>query len=306
MSEQPIHETPADRAAPTRTRKRRLLGALVLTSVLLAVEVIGGLASGSLTLLADAAHMLTDVGALILSYAAATLAERPSTKKHTFGLQRAEILAAFVNAQILLVASGFIFYEAFQRLSHPAEIETSLMLGVAVAGLVANFISMRLLHDGRDESLNVKAAYLEVLTDLLGSLGVIGAALTIKATGWSWIDPAVSAGIGLFIVPRTVALLRETTHILLEGAPLGMDLARIRDEMKALPGVEDVHDLHVWTLTSGVPSATSHVRLSADGVPGDVLTAIQQLLRERARVEHATIQLESGDHSTSACIEHSF
>lgn len=306
MTEQPAHKTPADRSAPQRTGKRRLLRALTLTSLFLAVEVIGGLASGSLALLADAAHMLTDVGALILSYAAATLAERPSTSKHTFGLQRAEILAAFVNAQVLLVASGFIFYEAFRRLSHPTNIDTGLMLVVAAAGLVANLVSMRLLHGGRTESLNIKAAYLEVVTDLLGSLGVIGAALAIKATGWFWIDPAVSAGIGLFIVPRTVALLRETSHILLEGAPVGIDLARLREAMQAVPGVVDVHDLHVWTITPGVPAASAHVQATADAAPADVLGAIQQLLREGASVEHATIQLESGQSSTRSCTEHSF
>lgn len=295
-----------DPSTERQTRKKRLLGALALTSVFLAIEVVGGLMSGSLALLADAAHMLTDVGALILSYAAATLAERPSTTKHTFGLQRAEILAAFVNAQVLLVASGFIFYEAYQRWSHPPEVATGLMLGVAVAGLGANLVSMRLLHDGREESLNVKAAYLEVFTDMLGSIGVIGAAVVMARTGWYWVDPLVSAGIGLFIVPRTVSLLRESAHVLLEGTPIGIDLPRLRSEMTSLPGVEQVHDLHVWTLTSGIHSATAHVRVATDSPRGDVLRAVQQLLREAAGVEHATIQVEWGEGAACNCTEHTF
>lgn len=306
MSEQHGNEKEANRPGAKRTRKRRLLGALALTSVFLAVEVAGGMLSGSLALLADAAHMLTDVGALILSYAAATLAERPSTAKHTFGLQRAEILAAFVNAQVLLVASVFIFYEAYQRLSHPPAIQTGLMMGVAVAGLAANLVSMRILGSARDESLNVKAAYLEVLTDMLGSLGVIGAALLMAPTGWYWIDPVVSAGIGLFIVPRTLSLLRESTHVLLEGAPVGIDLARLRSDIMAVPGVTDLHDLHLWTLTSGTPSATAHVRVTTSSQRDDVLRALQQLFSQRAGVEHATIQIESGEGSECECTEHTF
>ena len=287
-------------------RKRRLLGALALTSMFLVIEVAGGLMSGSLALLADAAHMLTDVGALMLSYAAATLAERPSTMKHTFGLHRAEILAAFVNAEVLLVASGFIFFEAYQRLSHPPEIETGLMMGVAVAGLMANLLSMRLLHGGQEESLNMKAAYLEVFTDMLGSVGVIGAALVMSRTGWYWVDPFVSAGIGLFIVPRTVSLLRESAHVLLEGAPIGIDLASLRSDMMVVPGVQEVHDLHVWTLTSGMHSATAHVRVATESPRGDVLHAVRLLLRERAGVEHATIQVEWGDGVACECTEHTF
>jgi cobalt-zinc-cadmium efflux system protein len=259
-----------------------------------------------LALLADAAHMLTDVGALMLSYAAATLAERPSTTRHTFGLHRAEILAAFVNAEVLLLASGFIFYEAYQRLSQPPDVKTGLMIGVAVAGLAANLLSMRLLHGGQEESLNVKAAYLEVLTDMLGSLGVIGAALVMARTGWYWVDPLVSAGIGLFIVPRTVSLLRESAHVLLEGTPIGIDLLGLRGDMMAVPGVEEVHDLHVWTLTSGMHSATAHVRVLTDSPRGDVLRAVQQLLRDRAGVEHATIQVEWGEGAACDCTEHTF
>ncbi|MGH3088155.1 MAG: cation diffusion facilitator family transporter, partial [Rubrobacteraceae bacterium] len=168
-----------------------------------------------------------------------------------FGLYRAEILAAFVNAQVLLVISGYILYEAYRRFRQPPEVETGIMLWVAAAGLIANLVSMRLLHTGKDESLNVKAAYLEVFTDLLGSLGVIGAALLMRPTGWYWLDPAVSAGIGLFIVPRTVSLLKQSAHILLEGAPGEVDLSLLREKILQIPGVEELHDFHLWTLTSG-------------------------------------------------------
>jgi cobalt-zinc-cadmium efflux system protein len=306
MSEQRRTDSMPVGVPETPTRKRRLLYALALTSVFLGVEVVGGVLSGSLALLADAAHMLTDVGALILSYAAATLAERPSSAKHTFGLQRAEILAAFVNAQVLLVASGFIFYEAYQRLSHPPEIATGLMMGVAIAGLAANLVSVRILHGGRDQSLNIKAAYLEVFTDMLGSLGVIGAAFVIGATGWYWVDAVVSAGIGLFIVPRTLLLLRESTHVLLEGTPVGIDLAQLRGDILAVPGVEEVHDLHIWTLTSGIHSASAHVRVAGNSPRDDVLRALQKLFRERARIDHATIQIEWGQGSGCDCTEHTF
>lgn len=250
--------------------------------------------SGSLALLADAAHMFTDVAALILAYAAMSLAQRAPTRKHSFGLYRAEILAAFINAQVLLVISGYILFEAYKRFREPRSVETGLMLWVAVAGLVSNLIAMKLLRAAQQKSLNVKAAYLEVVTDMLGSLGVIGAALLMRPTGWYWLDPAISAAIGLVIVPRTVSLLRQSGHILLEGSPREVDLEVLRRRLLSLPGVEEVHDLHLWTLTSGVLSASVHIRAAADRSRGEVVGSVQRLFEEHAGVDHATIQVETG------------
>jgi cobalt-zinc-cadmium efflux system protein len=275
-------------------RRRRMLAALALTLTFFAIEVIGGLLSGSLALLADAAHMFTDVAALILAFAAMTVAERAPTGKYTFGLRRAEILAAFVNAEVLLVIAGFIFFEAYRRLLAPPEIKIGLMIWVAIAGLAANLISMKILHGGREESLNVQAAYLEVLTDALGSIGVIVGAIVMASTGWYWIDPVISAGIGLLVVPRTVSLLRQSAHVLLEGAPAHVDLSKCREKILELPGVEELHDLHFWTLTSGIHSASVHVRAAADSPRGHVFKAVQELLREEAGIDHATVQVEWG------------
>jgi cobalt-zinc-cadmium efflux system protein len=289
-----------------RTHKRRLGLALIVTVSVLVIEVIGGLLSGSLALLADAAHMMTDAGALTLSYAAMTLAERRSTKRHTFGLHRAEILAAFINAEILLVVSGFIFYEAWRRFFTPHEIHVGLMLAVAVVGLAANVVSLRLLHGAHRHSLNIRAAYLEVLADFLSSAGVIVAALLIHFTGWNWLDALASAAIGVIIVPRTAYLLRESAHILLEGSPVDVDLQRLRDRILAIEGVEDVHDLHVWTLTSGLHSASVHIRAAEDSPRGQVLKTVRVCLREEAGVDHATVQVEWGPSAECETTEHEF
>jgi cobalt-zinc-cadmium efflux system protein len=284
-------------AAPSSTTagvhlRRRLSAALALTLAFFLVEVIGGLLSGSLALLADAAHMFTDVAALILAYAAITLAEQAPTKTYTFGFYRAEILAAFVNAEALLVAAGYIFYEAYSRFRQPPEIRTAIMSWVAAGGLVANLVSMRLLHGAHEESLNVRAAYLEVLTDALGSVGVIVAALIMRPTGWYWLDPLVSAAIGLLVLPRTISLLKQSAHILLEGTPGDVDLARLRERILEIPGVEELHDLHFWTLTSGYHSASVHVRAARESPRGQVLMAVQDLLKREARIDHATVQVE--------------
>ena len=290
-----MNKNPEGSIEPAReTRRRRMLAALVLTLAFFVVEVVGGLLSGSLALLADAAHMFTDVSALILAFAAMTVAERVPTKKYTFGFHRLEILAAFVNAEVLLMVSGFIFYEAYRRLLQTPEIETGMMMWVAVAGLTANLVSMKILHADRDDSLNVKAAYLEVLTDALGSFGVIVGAGVMMLSRWYWVDPVISAGIGFLVLPRTISLLRQSAHILLEGAPGDVDVSKERAQLVAIPGVEEVHDLHVWTLTSGMHSASVHVRATADSPRGQVLGAVQQVLRDELGVEHATVQVEWG------------
>lgn len=295
-----------DHAHGRAAGKQRLRIALGITGGLFVAEVIGGILSGSLALLADAAHMLTDVGALVMSYAAMSLAERPATSKHTFGLHRAEILAAFVNAEILLLLSGFILWEAWGRLLEPQEIETGLMLGVAVAGLAGNVAAMALLQGHQRGSLNLRAAYLEVLADALSSAAVIVAAVAIRFTGATWLDPVLSGVIALVILPRTLHLLRESGHILLEGSPGEIDVPGLREEVLRIDGVEELHDLHVWSLTSGVHSATVHIRAAEDSPRGEVLRAVQGCLRRTAGVTHATVQVEWGPGVGCETTEHEY
>ncbi len=275
-------------------RRGRLRIALALSAVFFFVELAGGLLSGSLAVLADAAHMFGDVAALTLAYAAMTLAERGPTRRYTFGFYRAEILAAFVNAQILLVIMAFLFYEAAQRLAAPQPVDATIMTGVAILGLGANLAAVALLRDQHTHDLNLRAAYLEVLSDALGSLGVVIGGITIAFTGWYRLDPAISAGIGLLLLPRTLSLLRQSAHILLEGSPREVDLVGLRARLLEVPGVEELHDLHFWTLTSGMHSATLHIRTADQTPKGEVLKAVQKLLKEEAGIDHATVQVEWG------------
>ncbi len=278
--------------------RRRLREALALTAAVLLLEVIGGLYSRSLALLADAAHMFADIAALTLAYAAIGLADRAPTGRHSFGFFRAEVLAAFVNAQLLLVMAGWVLFEAVGRFREPGSVRSGVMLAVAGAALLANFAAMRLLAPGRRESLNMRAAHLEVATDLAGSAAVVVAALLIPRTGWDWLDPAVSVGVAAFILPRAVSLLKQSAHVLLEGTPGEIDVGSLRGRILEIPGVEAIHDLHFWTLTSGLHSASVHISASAESGRGEVLRAVQRLLREEAHVEHATIQVERGAETT--------
>ncbi|HEY6147403.1 MAG TPA: cation diffusion facilitator family transporter [Thermoanaerobaculia bacterium] len=280
--------------------KGRMRAALVITIAVLAVEIAGGIASHSLALIADAAHLFADLASLALAYAAMTVAERAPTGRHTFGLYRAEILAAFVNAQVLLVMGIGILVEAASRLASPVRVHTGLMLGVASFALAANFATMRLLSHGHAhrDSLNIRAAYLEVVTDMLGSAAVLAAAFLIPRTGWLWLDAAVSALVAVAILPRAVSLLRQSAHILLEGAPGDINAGIVRKGILAIRGIEAIHDLHFWTLTSGVHSATVHIRARADADRSEVLAAVQRVLKDEAGVDHATIQLEWGSEMT--------
>jgi cobalt-zinc-cadmium efflux system protein len=280
---------------------------MFLTVGVLALECAGGWLSKSLALFADAAHLFADLAALTLAYAAMSMADRAPTRRHTFGLYRAEILAAFVNAQVLLVLSVWILVEAALRVRAPVEVQPRLMLVVAAVALVANLVSMRLLSQDHGhahgsashvESLNVRAAYLEVTADALGSAAVLAIAIAIPATGWHWLDPAVSAAVALIMLPRAVSLLRQSAHILLEGAPGDIDVSRLRASILAVPGVEAIHDLHFWTLTSGVNSGSVHIRAAADTERAGVLARVQTVLQTEAGVDHATIQLEMGDEMT--------
>jgi cobalt-zinc-cadmium efflux system protein len=271
----------------------RLIWALGLTGGFMLVEVIGALWTRSLALLADAGHMLTDVGGLSMSLLAVWFAQKPPTQVNTYGYFRAEILAAVANGVVLFLVAGYILYEACLRVWAPPEIRGGPMLVIAVLGLGVNLLSMRLLHHGAGESLNIRAAYMEVLSDALGSIGVIVAAVIIQTTGFYLVDPLSSAAIGLFILPRTWALVRQALHILMEGVPAHLDIRKIETAMTTVPGVRAVHDLHVWTLTSGKEAMSSHVVVN-DLAAGDrILRDLHKLLHEHFGIEHTTIQLES-------------
>lgn len=276
------------------TRKRRLRAALAVTVAVLALEVAGGIVSRSLALVADANHMFADVAALTLAYAATALAGRAPTSRHTFGLARAEVLAAFVNAQLLLLVCAWLLYETFHRYRNPAEIRLGIMIPVAAVGLVANLISIAILAPDRREGLNLRAAFTEVVMDAAGSLAVLAAGFGIARTGWLWLDLAASGLIAIFVVPRAVGFLRQSAHILLEGAPGEIDVHLLREQILAVPGVEEAHDLHFWTLSSGSHSASVHICAAPESPRGQVLRDVQALLKEKAGVDHATIQVETG------------
>ncbi|MEV7565949.1 cation diffusion facilitator family transporter [Streptomyces tanashiensis] len=281
--------------------RNRLRIALGITLSVMVIEIIGGLAADSLALIADAAHMATDAVGLAMALLAIHFANRPPSGNRTFGFARAEILAALANCLLLLVVGGYVLYEAIQRFLVPAETKGGLAIAFAVVGLVANVISLSLLMRGQKESLNVRGAYLEVLADALGSVTVIVASGIILATGWQYADPIASILIGLMIVPRTLKLLRETLDVLLEAAPKGVDMAEVRAHILALPGVEDVHDLHAWTITSGMPVLSAHVVVdqgALDSVGHEkMLHDLQGCLGSHFDVEHCTFQLEPAGHA---------
>ena len=274
---------------------RALTIALALTGTFLVAEVIGGIWTGSLALISDAAHMLTDTVGLAIALAAIKIGERPADSRRTFGYQRFEILAAAFNAIILFVVAAYILHEGYKRLVEPPQVQSIGMLAVALLGLAVNLIAMRLLDAGKQTSLNVKGAYLEVWSDMLGSLGVIAAAIVIWLTGWVWIDALVAICIGLWVLPRTWGLLKETVNVLLEGVPDGVDLEAVATALKSLPGIRDIHDLHIWALTSDSPSLSAHLVL-AEGSDGDaVRRAATEALDQRFHIAHVTLQTEASD-----------
>ena len=273
--------------------KKRLAIVLALTSAYLVAEVIGGLLTHSLALLADAGHMLTDVAGLILALLAIRFAERPATPERTYGYYRIEILAALVNAVVLIGISLYILYEAYERFRHPPEVQSGGMLAVALVGLVVNIAGIYLLKSASEESLNMKGAYFEVLSDMLTSIGVIAAGIIMLTTGWYYADPIISAGIGVFILPRTWMLLRDAVGVLLEGTPHDVNLAALRESIRTVEGVADVHDLHVWSLTSGMNAMSVHAVLADNGRHDEVLAAVQQRITSEFKIAHATVQVES-------------
>ncbi len=279
-------------ASPDGTNEKSLWIALSLTTVFLIAEVIGGIVANSLALISDAAHMFTDTAALAISLAAIRIGKRPADRLRTYGYYRFEILAAAFNAILLFLVALYILFEAYQRLKQPPAIESGMMLVVAALGLGVNLVSMRLLAGGKEASLNVKGAYLEVWSDMLGSIGVIVGAVLIRWTGLAWIDSAVAVAIGLWVLPRTWTLLKASLNVLLEGVPEGIGLDKIEAAIGSVDGVASLHDLHVWAVTSGKSSLTVHIVRKPDAEPQPLLVAVRNRLAKDFDLHHSTVQIE--------------
>ena len=279
-------------AAATRGR---LLVVFCLTLAIFAVEAIGGFAANSLALLADAGHMLTDVAGIGLALLAIWIGSGPADPERSFGYQRLEILAAVVNALLLFGVGAFIIVEAIRRLASPPEVDSGLMIVVALVGLAGNGTSLWLLRKAQSESLNVRGAYLEVVSDFAGSVAVIVAGLVIAATGVTTADAIASILIGLLIFPRTWRLLRDAVDVLLEATPKGLDMALVRSHILEAPGVTECHDLHVWTITSGMNVVSAHVIVEPDARPAEVLDHLCECLAGFFDIEHSTFQIETAD-----------
>jgi cobalt-zinc-cadmium efflux system protein len=282
------------RGASRSLRHRSLLAmALALTATFAVVEVTAGFLTGSLVLLADAGHMFADVTGLTLALLAVWFAQRPADQRRTYGYYRTEILAALVNALLLSAVGAYIVYEAWQRFRDPVDIAAAPVLIVATLGLGVNVVAARLLHAAAAESLNVRAAFLEVTAEMLGSVGAIAAAIIVLTTGWRYADPVFALAVGAFIVPRAWRILRSAVEVLLEGAPADVAMADVQAAVLGVPGVRSVHDLHVWTVTSGFVALSGHVNVG-DGVDRDAtLLELQRALAERFGIEHVTIQIEN-------------
>ncbi|HVR96660.1 MAG TPA: cation diffusion facilitator family transporter [Thermoanaerobaculia bacterium] len=270
----------------------RLALVLVLSAAYMVAELVGGLVTGSLALLADSGHMLSDVGALGLSLFALWMTRRPPTAQRTWGYYRTEILAALVNGATLVAISIYVFLEAWERFRNPPEVDAPVMMAIAAGGLAVNLIGLRVLSGGRSESLNIRGAWLHVLTDALGSVQAIIAGALIWRLGWDWADPAASVLIGALVIYSSWSLLREAVRVLMESAPAHIDVDEVRNAMAGVSGVLAVHDLHVWTITSGMESLSAHL-VVAEGCSGrDLLTEVRATLHDRFGIDHITVQLE--------------
>jgi cobalt-zinc-cadmium efflux system protein len=287
-------------AAGRAEDRARLRLVLLVTGLVVVVELVGAWVSGSLALLADAGHMVTDAAAVALALSASYVAGLPATSRRTFGYHRAEILAALANAFVLLGVCGYLAYEGIRRLLDPVPVEAGTMLAFAVVGLVANLASLALLHGRHRESMNMRGAYLEVFADLLGSALVVVAAVVVLTTGFTRADPVVSLVIAALVLPRSFTLLRDAVEVLLETAPAHLDLDDVRDHLETVPGVVDVHDLHAWTLTSGIPVLSAHIAVTdevlAERGVGRLLDEFSDCVAEHFAVEHATFQVEPAGH----------
>jgi cobalt-zinc-cadmium efflux system protein len=295
---------PHSHTSAAGANRGRLEVVLAITLVVFVVELVGGFLANSLALLADAGHMFTDIAGIGLALAAIWFAGRPATGDRTFGYLRLEILSAVVNAVLLFGVAAFVLFEAWRRLSEPPEIASGLMLGVALIGFAANATSLFLLRDAQRQSLNMRGAYLEVLGDLAGSGAVIVAAIVIALTRFTAADSIASAVIGLLIIPRTWRLLRDAVDVLLEATPKGIDLELVRSHILDAPGVADVHDLHAWTITSGMNVVSAHVVLRDGAEPPAVLDHLCRCLSGDFDIEHSTFQLESADRRRLEAVNH--
>jgi cobalt-zinc-cadmium efflux system protein len=297
MRQDHAHSTAAARAS--ERYRPRLLIAFTIAATFLVVETIVAFVSQSLVLLSDAGHMLTDVVGVGMALAAITVASRAGggRGRRTFGLYRLEVLAALANAILLFGVAGYVLWAAVRRLGDPVDVPAAPVLAVAAVGLVLNLVSYLLLRPGAEESMNVRGAALEVLADAVGSAVVLVAAVVMGVTSWDWVDPVAAIGLGLFILPRAARLAAQALRVLLQAAPPHIDLAGVQADLADIPGVLDVHDLHIWTLTSDMEVATAHVMIGPSTDSHAVLDQAQQRLRERHGVEHATLQLEPSDHT---------
>src|SRR3954467_469902 len=285
------HGTQALRAGAKH--RARLWWAAGLLAGFMVVETVAAVATGSLALLSDAGHMFTDVLGIAMALAAITAAGRAAIdSQRTFGLYRLEVLAALANAVLLAAVAGFVVVQAVRRFTDPPDVPGGSMLVVAAGGLVVNIVAFLLLRSGAKESINLRGAYLEVIGDLLGSIGVIVAAVIITVTGWRYADPIVAVIVALMILPRTFALGRSAVRILVQAAPQHLDVTAVRARLAAVPGVCDVHDLHVWTLTSGMDVASAHLSLEPAAELGTVLASARDALHDDFDIEHATLQVE--------------
>jgi cobalt-zinc-cadmium efflux system protein len=287
---------PTEQAAGNR---RRLAIALILTAIYMVAEVVGGYLSNSLALLADAGHMFSDVAALGLSLAAVGWSQRPATRQRTYGFHRAEIVAALVNGAALLVVAVLIAFEAWERISKPEHVDANLMVAIATGGLVINLINLKVLSGGRDENLNIKGAWLHVMADALGSIGAIVAGVAIMLFGWEWADPIASLLITALVVFSAWGLLRETLDVLMQSVPKHIALGDVIEALEEHPGVVDVHDLHIWSLTTGRHICTAHLVVDEQASPQVIVSAARKLLSERFDIHHTTIQVETSDSRIS-------
>lgn len=279
---------------------RRIFIALLLTGGFTAVEAVGGVLSGSLTLLADAGHMLIDTVALLFAWLAFRLSRRPADRARTYGYHRLPILAAFANGISLIFIVGWIFFEAAERLLEPVAVLAGPMLAVAAVGLLVNIAAFKVLHGAERNNLNVRGALVHVVGDMLGSFAAIGAALIIMTTGWTPIDPLLSVVVGLLVLRSALLLLKDSAHVLLEGAPEHVDVTDIGPDLVAhVAGVEDVHHIHAWSLSQELSLLTLHARISPDASPDETLAAIRARLAQRFDIGHVTVQIELED-----CTDH--
>ena len=282
-------------ASAAAGHRRSLSIVLFLSLGIFVVELVGAALANSLALLADAGHVLTDVSGIALALAAIWFAQRPASSARTFGYLRAEILAAAANAVLLLGVGALVLIEGVRRLSQPPDIEPGVMLVFGLIGLAANGVSVFLLRDAQRESMNMRGAYLEVLGDVGGSAAVIVAAIVIALTGWAWVDVAASVLIAALILPRTVGLLRDATSVLMESTPKGVDMDHVRQHILDAPGVVDCHDLHAWTITSGMNVVSAHVVLAKGADAAKALDALSDCLADDFDIEHSTFQIETED-----------